>query len=268
VAKLAQSEWDLVICDEAHKMSAHNFGNEVKKTKRYVLGEHLGEVTRHLLLMDRDSAQGGKARRLRPLHGAARLRPLRRQGARQEGPKQGGRRPRHDAPALQGAAAHMDGRPLFPERRAYAVKFALSKDEAYLYTEVTTYVREEDEPRRPAGQRAGPGRRAHPPWASLSPPAAPPGLVARGDLPVAQAAPQAPRAKLEEEKLLRRGAQVKAEQTDVLLALGPVAPEFDIEDLEELETCPTIELEDLEEQVVDQASADRRSRNCSTRSSR
>ena len=50
-AKLAQSEWDLVICDEAHKMAAHYFGNEVKKTKRYVLGEQLGQVSRHLLLM-------------------------------------------------------------------------------------------------------------------------------------------------------------------------------------------------------------------------
>ena len=50
-AKLAQTDWDLVICDEAHKMSAHFFGNEVKKTKRYQLGELLGEITRHLLLM-------------------------------------------------------------------------------------------------------------------------------------------------------------------------------------------------------------------------
>ena len=40
-----------MICDEAHKMSAHYFGNEVKETKRYKLGKRLGEVTRHLLLM-------------------------------------------------------------------------------------------------------------------------------------------------------------------------------------------------------------------------
>ena len=32
-------------------MSAHYFGGEVKKTKRYQLGELLGAIARHLLLM-------------------------------------------------------------------------------------------------------------------------------------------------------------------------------------------------------------------------
>ncbi len=36
--KLASStEWDLIICDEAHRMSASYFGGEVKYTKRYQL---------------------------------------------------------------------------------------------------------------------------------------------------------------------------------------------------------------------------------------
>jgi hypothetical protein len=50
-AKLANTDWDLVVCDEAHKMSATFFGNEVKYTKRYRLGQLLGQLTRHLLLM-------------------------------------------------------------------------------------------------------------------------------------------------------------------------------------------------------------------------
>ena len=42
-AKLsAASDWDLVICDEAHRMSASLFGNEVKYTKRYKLGQLVG----------------------------------------------------------------------------------------------------------------------------------------------------------------------------------------------------------------------------------
>jgi len=49
--KLRQTEWDLVICDEAHKMSASFFGGEVKETKRYKLGKLLSELSRHLLLM-------------------------------------------------------------------------------------------------------------------------------------------------------------------------------------------------------------------------
>jgi superfamily II DNA or RNA helicase len=50
-AKLANTDWDLIVCDEAHKMSATFFGNEVKYTKRYRLGQLLGQLTRHLLLM-------------------------------------------------------------------------------------------------------------------------------------------------------------------------------------------------------------------------
>jgi superfamily II DNA or RNA helicase len=44
-------QWDLVVCDEAHKMSATVFGGEVKYTKRYKLGQLLSGVTRHFLLM-------------------------------------------------------------------------------------------------------------------------------------------------------------------------------------------------------------------------
>src|SRR5690606_18580970 len=50
-AKLQHTDWDLVIVDEAHKMSASFFGGELKMTKRYRLGELLGEISRHLLLM-------------------------------------------------------------------------------------------------------------------------------------------------------------------------------------------------------------------------
>src|SRR5262245_12725249 len=50
-AKLEQSDWDLVVVDEAHKMSATFFGGEVSFTKRYRLGQLLGGLTRHFLLM-------------------------------------------------------------------------------------------------------------------------------------------------------------------------------------------------------------------------
>ena len=45
------SRWDLVIVDEAHKMSATFFGGEIKYTKRYRLGQLLGTLARHFLLM-------------------------------------------------------------------------------------------------------------------------------------------------------------------------------------------------------------------------
>src|SRR3984893_18153188 len=52
-AKLAAPDcgWDLIVCDEAHKMSATIFGNEIKYTKRHKLGQLLSTLTRHFLLL-------------------------------------------------------------------------------------------------------------------------------------------------------------------------------------------------------------------------
>ena len=49
--KLQAVEWDLVVVDEAHKMSASYYGSKVNRTKRFLLGELLSEKTRHFLLM-------------------------------------------------------------------------------------------------------------------------------------------------------------------------------------------------------------------------
>ena len=50
-AKLTQTDWDLVVVDEAHKMSASFFCGEIRENKRYKLGKLLSTLTRHLLLM-------------------------------------------------------------------------------------------------------------------------------------------------------------------------------------------------------------------------
>ena len=52
-AKLAAPDcrWDLIVCDEAHKMSATVFGDEIKYTKRHKLGQLLSTLTRHFLLL-------------------------------------------------------------------------------------------------------------------------------------------------------------------------------------------------------------------------
>ncbi len=36
---VAAAEWDLIIADEAHRMSASSFGREIKRTQRYHLGQ-------------------------------------------------------------------------------------------------------------------------------------------------------------------------------------------------------------------------------------
>jgi hypothetical protein len=59
--KLEQTDWDLIVCDEAHKMSATFFGGEVKYTRRYQLGKLLSRVTRHFLLMTATPHNGKEA---------------------------------------------------------------------------------------------------------------------------------------------------------------------------------------------------------------
>jgi len=49
--KVPDCRWDLIVCDEAHKIAASIFGGEIKYTKRYKLGQILSTLTRHFLLM-------------------------------------------------------------------------------------------------------------------------------------------------------------------------------------------------------------------------
>ena len=49
--KLCLEPWDLVVFDEAHKLSAHFYGREIQRTKRFLLAEKVGEHTRHLLFL-------------------------------------------------------------------------------------------------------------------------------------------------------------------------------------------------------------------------
>ena len=50
-AKIKTTEWDLIVVDEAHKMSATVWGGEVKYTKRFLLGRLLSNITRNFLLL-------------------------------------------------------------------------------------------------------------------------------------------------------------------------------------------------------------------------
>ena len=49
--KLKTTDWDLIVCDEAHKMSATIWGGEIRKTARRKLGDILSTITRHFLLL-------------------------------------------------------------------------------------------------------------------------------------------------------------------------------------------------------------------------
>jgi SNF2 family DNA or RNA helicase len=48
---IAVAHFDLIIVDEAHKMSAYRYGEKIDKSERYKLGEVLSKVTNHLLFL-------------------------------------------------------------------------------------------------------------------------------------------------------------------------------------------------------------------------
>ncbi|WP_026147568.1 protein NO VEIN domain-containing protein [Limimaricola hongkongensis] len=136
---LKSTEWDLIIADEAHRMSATFFGSEAKYTKRYQLGQKLGQVCRHFLLMSA-TPHNGKERDFQLFMALL-------DGDRFEGRFRDGVHVADVEDMMRRLTKEellrFDGRPLFPERRAYTVKYDLSPEEAELYTAVTDYVRDE-----------------------------------------------------------------------------------------------------------------------------
>jgi superfamily II DNA or RNA helicase len=137
--KLKNTQWDLIIVDEAHKLSANYFGNKVNKTKRFLLGELLGSVTRHFLLMTA-TPHNGKEEDFQiwlSLLDGDRFYGKFREGAHKVDVSDMMRR------MVKEELLKFDGKPLFPERRAYSANYELSDAEAELYAEVTNYVRNE-----------------------------------------------------------------------------------------------------------------------------
>lgn len=137
--KLKNTEWDLIIVDEAHKLSANYFGNKVNKTKRFQLGELLGSITRHFLLMTA-TPHNGKEEDFQiwlSLLDGDRFYGKVRDGTRKVDVSDMMRR------MVKEELLKFDGTKLFPERLAYTANYELSDAEAALYEQVTDYVRNE-----------------------------------------------------------------------------------------------------------------------------
>ncbi|MDJ0835529.1 MAG: helicase-related protein [Acidobacteriota bacterium] len=136
-AKLVATEWDLIVVDEAHKMSASYFGKKIKRTRRFILGEMLGARTRHYLLMTA-TPHNGKQEEFQLFMSL--LDPDRFYGKF---------RNKATMPDVSDIMRRMvkeellkfDGTRLFPERRAYTAGYRLSPLEENLYDDVTAYVR-------------------------------------------------------------------------------------------------------------------------------
>ncbi|MDR2896881.1 MAG: DUF3883 domain-containing protein [Propionibacteriaceae bacterium] len=135
--QLAEAHWDVAVVDEAHRMSAHYWAGEVDETKRFKLGRLLSETAQNLLLMTATPHAGKEDdfQLFMSLLDRDRFEGQYRAGVHHT-----------DTTGLMRRMVKEDlltfeGKPLFPERRAYTVPYELSDAEQELYEQVTEYVR-------------------------------------------------------------------------------------------------------------------------------
>ena len=241
-ARLAATDWDLIVVDEAHKMAAHYLGGETKETKRYKLGRLAGSLARHFVLMTATPHAG--------IEEDFQLFLALLDGDRFEG------RPRDASHSIDTSdlmrrlvkekLLKFDGTPLFPERMAYTAVYPLSDDETLLYKRVTDYVVEEMN-RADRLKAEGAGSRG--------------AIVGFALTTLQRRLASSPEAiyqslsrrhkrlekRLGEERIRRRGAELAAWK-----ARGDIRALDDDFDLDDLASG---ELEEIEEELVDEASA-------------
>ena len=234
--------WDLVVCDEAHKMSATVFGGEIKYTKRYRLGQLLSTLTRHFLLMTA-TPHNGKEEDFQLFMALL-------DGDRFEGRFRDGVHVADVSDLMRRMVKEnllkFDGTPLFPERIAHTVPYKLSDPETQLYKLVTDYVREEFN----RAEALENDKRAGTVGFALT-------ILQRRLASSPEAIYQSLRrrrerleSRLRELEVLHRGGQSAS-------ILAPTVPALDAEDVEDLEEAPDNEVEAAEEEILDQATAAR-----------
>ena len=234
--------WDLVVCDEAHKMSATFFGGEVKYTKRYRLGQLLSSLTRHFLLMTA-TPHNGKEEDFQLFMALI-------DGDRFEGRFRDGVHAADVSDLMRRMVKEKllkcDGAPLFPERIAHTVPYKLSAAEAHLYKFVTDYVREEFN----RAEALENDQRSGTVGFALT-------ILQRRLASSPEAIYQSLRRRRERLESRLREREVLQRVGQAPIALTAAGPGLDAEDVEDLDDAPEDEVEAAAEDILDRATAAR-----------
>jgi len=242
-------EWDLVVFDESHRMSAHYFGSEMKRTKRYDMGKRVGNHTRNLLMMTATPHNGKEEdfQLYMALLDEDRFAGHQRNAVHRSDPTDLMRRlVKEDLYTFQGTK-------LFPERKSITAEYELSDAEKVLYERVTEYVREEmNRADRNANQQGGGKKRVNVGFALMTLQrrlASSPFAIHRS----IERRRERLESRLKEERLLLEGRSVESRlQLDGKYQPGAISDD-DIDELyEEDSAC---EIEDTEESFTDNATS-------------
>ena len=140
VASLDGARFDMIIVDEAHKMSAYSYGNSTSKTRRYRLGERLTAMSRHMLFLTATPHKGDiqNFRLLLDLlePGFFATNSMMEESIRNRDNPLFLRRAKEDMKGF-------DGRPLFVPRTVETPDLQLSRPEKKLYGEMSKYITEQ-----------------------------------------------------------------------------------------------------------------------------
>lgn len=138
---LAKTTWDLIVFDEAHKLSAYEYGEKIYKSKRYEVAHLLSRQCEHLLLLTATPHRGRKDTFKRLLQlldedifatddlAAERVREYSQNGAN-----------KFFIRRLKEDMKDWDGNPLYKKRYTKTTSYNLTPDEKRLYDAVTEYL--------------------------------------------------------------------------------------------------------------------------------
>jgi len=140
------SHWDMIVFDEAHKLSAYDYGNKVYKSKRYQAAQMLSQQCEHLLLLTATPHRGRPDTFKKLLQlldedifatdeiASARVKELEHNGIN-----------KFFIRRLKEDMKNWEGKPLYKERFTRTVAYQLTFEEKELYDAVTHYLTKKKE---------------------------------------------------------------------------------------------------------------------------